>query len=339
MGNKKLKTLYLHIGLEKTGTTSIQDSLHTNQVKLAENGVFVPRSLGYKNHKEIAAYGFDTGSQDIAVRSLGVGHTQEAVDKYRANLESRLADDIFASKAEIGIISSEDLSRLFTPSEVNRVIGMLRNFCDDLKVVVFIRRQDLLAASRYFTLVVEGSRQNWILPEAGSPQIDFYDFSRHLEHWIDAVGVKNLEIVRFPERPKMEKFDSVQAFLNITGVKASGLRAVSHQHISLDAVNQIITQTYNTLRNDYVAKDVSDLIKILRPFNNPQCRHILGKKQAQDFADLFGPSNENLFKRTGRSDIRFSRDFSMYPDENMRLEYQSMAMQRLLKMRFPELTG
>ena len=37
-----MKTLYLHIGTPKTGTTSLQHFCHDNQQKLAEKGYFYP---------------------------------------------------------------------------------------------------------------------------------------------------------------------------------------------------------------------------------------------------------------------------------------------------------
>ena len=47
--------LVLHIGTEKTGTTSIQEFLKKNMVRLRENGVYIPQSpmVGYGNHRWI----------------------------------------------------------------------------------------------------------------------------------------------------------------------------------------------------------------------------------------------------------------------------------------------
>lgn len=66
----KLKCLYLHIGLEKTGTTSVQAFLHMNRAPLAQAGIWMPGCLGHLNHKLLAAYGFEVGSRDIAVTSV-----------------------------------------------------------------------------------------------------------------------------------------------------------------------------------------------------------------------------------------------------------------------------
>jgi len=58
--------LHLHIGTEKTGTTSIQEFLRINRANLNSAGIYVPCSLGPSNHQWLP-FMF---SQDLSVDSF-----------------------------------------------------------------------------------------------------------------------------------------------------------------------------------------------------------------------------------------------------------------------------
>jgi len=325
-------TLYLHIGQEKTGTTSIQSFLHTNRDALRDNGIFTPRSLGRENHKILAAYAFDEGSKDIAVTSVRARHESDSVEAYRAEVEAALSRDITVSTARVGVISSEDLSRLYTAREVGRVVDLLRPFCKELRIVVFTRRQDLMASSRYYSLVLGGSRSGQVLPPPDQLAAPYYDYARNIGLWADAAGAENVILVRFPETPPQGGFNSVRRFCDILSIDAAGYRMVQPQHVSLDAVNQIILQNYNILRQDSDLIGIDWLKEQLATQNDRSRRHIPGRAQAKRFYMRFHADNQALFRRLGAADDMFSLDFSMYPEENMRPRFQQLAIQRLLAL-------
>lgn len=326
----KLSTLYLHIGLEKTGTTSIQAFLDDNRKELlARAGLWVAQSLGHQNHKLLAAYGFDAGSRDIAVTSAGIGPTAEDMAAYRAALRERLLRDADRAAGGPGVISSEDLSRLYQPGQAQRVVDLLAELTDDLRVIVFVRRQDLLASSRYYSLVRGGSAEMAVFPQKPG-DMPYYDYNRTIGHWIDAVGANRVTLVRFPENPRAEKFNSVTRFCALMGIDAADYTMVREQHVSFDAVNQILMQSYNQMRGGYDAKGLARLMDRLAPTNDRAFSHIPSEAQARQFYGAYRQGNMALFRRLGAEDQMFSEDFSMYPAENMRARYQQLGIQRLL---------
>lgn len=326
-----LKCLYLHIGLEKTGTTSIQEFLHINRAALEGAGIWLPGTLGHKNHKLLAAYGLEAGSRDIAVTAAGIGSSPEAVAEFRAGLRDKLIKDGARGAGGIGVISSEDLSRLHKAQEVQRVVDLLGEIAEDLRVIVFVRRQDLLAASRYYSLVLGGSVDARVMPQPGEGP-PYYDYRANIGLWVDALGEGRIILKRFPEMPKREGFNSVAAFRGLIGIGEGDYRDVQEQHVSFDAVNQILMQGYNQLRGGYDAKGLHWLMERLAPMNDRSLGQIPSEQQARQFYGTYRQGNLALFRRLGVEDQMFSEDFTMYPAENMRAKFQQIGMQRLLSL-------
>ncbi len=52
---KKFDKLYLHVGLEKTGTTTIQRALHQGRVKLEKLGYLYPKCFAVGRNTYLAA--------------------------------------------------------------------------------------------------------------------------------------------------------------------------------------------------------------------------------------------------------------------------------------------
>ncbi len=71
--------LYLHIGTEKTGTTSVQKFFRANREVLAQNGIIYPLAPGKQNHMGLAASAQDIGQARGPLRkSLGIKTEAEA---------------------------------------------------------------------------------------------------------------------------------------------------------------------------------------------------------------------------------------------------------------------
>ncbi len=50
------KTIYLHIGTEKTGSTTLQAVSGINRRTLMNHGIFYPRTPGERNHIKLALF-------------------------------------------------------------------------------------------------------------------------------------------------------------------------------------------------------------------------------------------------------------------------------------------
>jgi|GEM_PF-583562 len=133
------KTIYLHIGYHKTGTTAIQQSLYNHHELLKEQGYFYPIMGGKIGHHNIA-----WELQSMWKFSASEGNLQDLLVEIKQNPNSSV------------IISSERLSRL-TRDQIEKLAHAFMNY--DVKVIVYLRRQDQLLQSIWSQTVKNGKEK------------------------------------------------------------------------------------------------------------------------------------------------------------------------------------
>lgn len=118
------KTVYLHIGLHKTGTTFLQNVLRANSAALAEQGVIFP--------------GRNVESQKLAVWDLFGRRPKGAADGRINGQWNVLVDEINSSDLPVGLVSEEYLS-LATARQAARAVASF----PDAVVHVVVTARDL----------------------------------------------------------------------------------------------------------------------------------------------------------------------------------------------------
>ena len=189
----------LHIGTEKTATTTLQRHLDHQRSALAAKGVAVTRSAGTGNNWRLAVAAYDHDRHDD--RSADAGITDaESRRRFRAELVAGLKSELAAITAEAGIggsgiggpgigtvlFSSEHLhSRLTKPSEIERLASLLADIgVTGTTVVVYLREPVSLAASLHSTVVKHGSaRRTPPPPEPGTYYHLLCDHRGSIERW------------------------------------------------------------------------------------------------------------------------------------------------------------
>lgn len=123
-----MKSLVLHIGLQKTGTTSLQGFLHQNTDALERAGYIYPRWVA--------------PSFDVVNAPSYHGHLVAYCADFRCSFAKPTADDVarfFDAIPDDGrtvLISAEDFSRF---SEPDRALEVFKDF--DVQVVIYLREQ------------------------------------------------------------------------------------------------------------------------------------------------------------------------------------------------------
>lgn len=196
---KKNKFAFLHVGTHKTGTTSIQSFLRANQILLSEQNYKV---FLFKENFHVLAYylGFGTPSAFKELSSLCL------LDDFEENFRQFLT-----SVEQRCIISSEVFFENSNNDNLNRLKDVFYDF--DVKIIVYIRRQDEYAVSAF--------------KESVRHPFSVFDINYHLGNadWFERIeqfsrifGEKNV-IVRVFESKQLVCQDLICDFCDAIGLK------------------------------------------------------------------------------------------------------------------------
>ena len=208
------KTLYLHIGTEKTGSTALQAVSGTNRATLKNHGIFYPKTPGERNHTKLTLFAAD-GPNALDLRRLARLFPDEAYESFKANFADELRSEIAANPCPRIYLSNEHLaSRLRSTQEVSRLAAIIRPLADSVKIVVYLRPQPELFLSTYSTSIKAGRTKALEAPK--KDQHPRYNYEKMLSLWADVFGEENV-IVRIYDRNTLAGHDVVKDFFSIMG--------------------------------------------------------------------------------------------------------------------------
>ncbi len=201
-----MKALYIHIGWHKTGTAYLQSFLSRNRCGLSSLGVLVPDYAGCAAHHDFASVCFKGND---AKKNFPLNARKRFADRkeWVVDMGSQ-RDTLLDSSAEKIVLSSER----FHNNDPERLDTFFSAF--DIKIIVFLRRQDQLLEARVNQLkkvgkiTDEGVRR---LHESANK-----NYYRFLSKWSRVFGKENI-IVQPYERAQ---YDGVieRRFLELIGV-------------------------------------------------------------------------------------------------------------------------
>jgi len=187
----------LHIGTEKTGTTTIQQYLAGNRADFLKAGMLVPQSLGEPNHRLLAGIASDADYVDDLFRQQGL--LQEDVrDQAKKRWWIAFAQEVTRSGAKRVIISSEHLqSRLRSDSELARLKQLLGELFSTIRICLYIREPMTTAVSLFSTAVKCGA-SGGDLPGPENPYFNnVVHHARTLRRWSAVFGADAITVRLF----------------------------------------------------------------------------------------------------------------------------------------------
>lgn len=231
----------LHIGLSKTGTSSIQRALAARRAELAAAGVCYPRSPGHANHGllPMSLVPLDALASFNPALWEGIGPAAR-LERFRAEFAREMAG-LGPGIARV-LISAEQCSGLLnTPARVEALRALLAPHAARFRVIVYLRRQDRHFASSY----VQGLRVAEIGPAAFDARTEggLYDYAALLDRWARAFGEEAIEPCIF-EPEALAGGDVVDDFLGRIGlpglVPAEAPERRSNLSLSADAIALVL---------------------------------------------------------------------------------------------------
>ncbi|WP_110649899.1 hypothetical protein [Salinicola peritrichatus] len=300
--------IILHIGTEKTGTTTLQHALQVNRDLLSAQGVHYLTTPGRTESRAFPSACLNDTANDDYLRSEGID-TPEQRQAFRQQFGEVLSQAIAALPDPIHtvVISSEHFhSRLRDAEAVARVREWLAPYTDEFRVVCYLRRQVDVATSFYSTELKSGGTHALgdTVRRVCRPDNHYYNYEKLLSLWGEVFSPEAL-IVRQADRKSLRGGSVVDDFLALLGIDVGSLenyRPVRTCNESLNHLGQMLLRQLN--RQIKAASDDPNDQSRLRLVNmRLQLAHAFAGKgeqlppaQAADIQHQFDASNEAVRK-------------------------------------------
>ncbi len=304
---------FLHIGTEKTGTSSIQEFMLANRDRLNRLGVLYPDSLGPFNHRKLRNFAVSTHDHLMGAE---VRQHHAGVAGFRAELTQAFLQEIHGTTCRKLVVSDEHFhSALTTTEEIRRLRSFLEPCCAKFVVIVYLRRQDELCRSFYSEHIKIGkSDDKPIFPDGISY---YYDYRSLIENYESVFGVGSVLVRRF-EKARLVNGDVVDDFAAIVGLgDVASWQRSSRRNVSLNALglrflaelNKHIPQAIDNKPNP----ERADLRPLLET-NYAGEGWPIARQKAVEFYQQYREINEWVRQRFfAESTSLFDEDFSRYP--------------------------
>lgn len=203
--------LILHIGIPKTGTTSIQKALYEERDSLSAQGVYLLKGLGVPNNK-----GFSSAFESYPNSYSWQGNhsqqswkrmTKESIDAFRREVQDASQDH------HTVLVTSEQMSRRYRETNIKQLGEVLLPLFSEFSVVCTVRDQIYAIPSLYWLSVRTGVEKRNLADYCRQVGV----FQPHLHYdeladvWGSVFGRNNLAFTVFQES---KKWDAVQDFFS-----------------------------------------------------------------------------------------------------------------------------
>lgn len=282
--------VYLHIGAPKTATSTLQYVMAQNYRRLLKRGVLYPQTVmhGSAHHAlvcDLLERHRNQRMPDIWYGSVPRGQAWELLNSEINQHMSSIHSVVVSSELFFGQVSNLD-------NMLHEVVTRLAQH--DLRVIVYLRRQDQLFSS-FYNQDVKGIRQ-WC-----ESAYQFYQTHQMFEQgyhsvlnmWSDVLGKANI-IVRPFEAVQWKKKDIVKDFSSLIGGPTLG-GDVSQNKDSLGMIQLYVKRCLNRVGFDKRINDeVLNVLCALCPEDTEQPCQYIHKGLYRKYREQWIEENSNI---------------------------------------------
>ena len=239
------KRLYLHIGTEKTGTTSIQKFLKINRVLLAKHGIGIPESLGAEMHYYLQLMANNDDYIDSFTMNMELSNDQKDRKDLKSAWERAFAQEVKESAHKIWIISCETLhSRLRKKEEIKRLKRILKEIFAEINIVVYLRDPLSMYISRMTEQAKAAIKVELPDPVSLNREFDICDHRTTIKRWKGSMGQGKM-IIRLFEKNSLTNNSVIDDFIDACDLPRCDYQHPKPQNRSLSKAGLMLLNEVN----------------------------------------------------------------------------------------------
>jgi hypothetical protein len=300
----------LHIGRQKTGTTTLQHFL-ANNFDVLHDKYNVNYPVNLEKHPRVAhhflAVFYDPRLRG-AMTSDEIANLENDVKELIENINQSKDKQILISSERFQNINPKNIVEFFTPG--------------DTKIIVYIREQAEFLASAYAQVVQKSQTTETLEEFAMVRNIDLYTF---LSKWTNVFGKENIA-ARVYDRKKLLNKSIIDDFIKTAEIADTTQDFTFIPPDRNPSIGGNLLEFKKAVNKIYNSKNI--IGKLAMPFgmcvqDNPQfnCKPFISMEQITKIREKYSASNERLL-----------REF--FPDQNELFEYSDFSS----SMPSPEVT-
>lgn len=299
-------TVSLHIGVTKTGTTSLQAQLLRERIELRSQGVHFPAVFDRNKdgqHILLSAAFSPFDIENIVLRVLHIGSENDQnvlIQEIAALAREEFVVAQSGSEIKHVILSDEGLCAIRDVGHLSRLKEFLVKVYDatEFRIICVIRSQDAHAISNYSTVISHGSYLETPFKEDLT-----IDYSELLSAYEQVFGFNSIKVFLYSEIK--EDRETRESFITELGVKFHGFAERWYElknnrgllHSSTYLINQL---NYNLLDFDVetryrVASTLRTLLEDIEAGKIPDSW--ISEEKSKSFLEKYKKSNDDVLAR------------------------------------------
>lgn len=217
---KKIKTLYLHIGGMKTGSTSIQEIIYGQRLEFIENGIYYPEIIPIEHCATFPLVCIKKPERFAPIVMNYNFNNKEEMDNYVNGIKQSWIDEFNKCTVDKFIISDELLSMRIQYNELDLVElkEFLYTYFEEVKIICYVRDSyDLM--NSVLQQRIKGGINRFDINNIKA-RINPMLYKKFMPVYVDLFGKENVIVKKFDSKAYY-KSSLIKDFLNIVDPEKS----------------------------------------------------------------------------------------------------------------------
>lgn len=271
-----MKKIFIHIGVGKTGTTSIQDSMMLHREEIASQGVLYPLT-GLE----------ETGHQDLVVL------WQDEFSPEIVSMYSQLLLEFEESQKQTMLISSEKFC--FANGEfVRNIARALKGY--DVKIIIYVRAQIAQIESTFLLWLRLGYLYGESFDAFFETHLGSFDYNRIVSPWAVFFG-EDAIVARAYDHPQL-KTDAFSGIKEILGINTASPELQFSNQSLIPELTQLLCAVDQTSPGSFLRERIMEAaLDISSKFKRHSVNRLMDAEKTHRVKDYYLMPNFEFSRR------------------------------------------